>query len=73
MYYTDPDGNQIETQVDNFESPGEAREFMQGVMFAENPIGMESDPEDFDRKIRSGIEESVLKKRVEVGPGVPAL
>ncbi|KAL5349318.1 hypothetical protein ACLOAV_005608 [Pseudogymnoascus australis] len=73
MYYTDPDGNQIETQVDNFESPGEATEFMQGSVFAENPIGTEFDPEELDRKIQSGDQGNVLKTGVEIGPRVSAL
>ncbi|OBT88683.1 hypothetical protein VE02_03245 [Pseudogymnoascus sp. 03VT05] len=71
MYYRDPDGNQIETQVDNFDNP-EAREFMQGELFMENPLGTDFDPEELDRKIRDGVEDSVLKKRVEIGPRVIA-
>ncbi|ELR01993.1 hypothetical protein GMDG_05162 [Pseudogymnoascus destructans 20631-21] len=63
-------GNQIETQVDNFDSPDEAREFMQGELFRENPLGTDFDPEELDGKIRSGVEDSVLKKRVEIGPRV---
>ncbi|KFZ01514.1 hypothetical protein V500_00729 [Pseudogymnoascus sp. VKM F-4518 (FW-2643)] len=72
MYYTDPDGNRVETQVDNFDDPGEATEFMQGALFAENPLGTDFDPEELDRKIQSGVEDSVLKKRVEIGPRVVA-
>lgn len=71
MYYTDPDGNRVETQVDNFDDPGEATEFMQGALFAENPLGTDFDPEELDRKIQSGVEDSVLKKRVEIGPRMP--
>ncbi|OBT62775.1 hypothetical protein VE03_07671 [Pseudogymnoascus sp. 23342-1-I1] len=73
MYYTDPDGNQIETQVDNFGSPGEATEFMQGAVFKENPIGTEFDPEELYRKVRSGVERSDLKERVDTGSNVSAL
>lgn len=72
MYYVDPDGNQIETQVDNFESPEEAREFMQGGLFRENPLGTDFDPEELDGKIRSGVEDSVLKKIIDIGPRVIA-
>lgn len=70
MYYTDPDGNQIETQVENFDDSEEAEEFMQGALFRENPLGTDFDPEELDRKIRGGVEDSVLKKRVEIGPRV---
>ncbi|KFY44083.1 hypothetical protein V495_03627 [Pseudogymnoascus sp. VKM F-4514 (FW-929)] len=73
MYYTDPDGNQIETQVDNFDSPEETAEFMQGALFAENLLGTDFVPEELDRKIQSGVEDSVLKKRVDIGPRVIAL
>ncbi|OBT59154.1 hypothetical protein VE04_00902 [Pseudogymnoascus sp. 24MN13] len=68
MIYVDPDGNQIETQVDNFENPEEATEFMQGELFRENPLGTGFDPEELDEKIRTGVEDSVLEKRVEIGP-----
>ncbi|OAF61191.1 hypothetical protein VC83_02535 [Pseudogymnoascus destructans] len=50
--------------------PDEAREFMQGELFRENPLGTDFDPEELDGKIRSGVEDSVLKKRVEIGPRV---
>lgn len=70
MYYTDPDGNQIETQVENFDGSEEAEEFMQGALFRENPLGTDFDPEELHRKIQSGVEDSVLKKRVEIGPRV---
>lgn len=73
MYYMDPDGNRIETQVDNFDDPGEATEFMQGALFADNQLGTDFDPEELDRKIQSGVEDSVLKKRIEIGPRMPAL
>lgn len=39
MYYTDPDGNLIETQVDNFDSAEEANGFMALKAFEENAIG----------------------------------
>ena len=45
MYYSDPDGNQMEFQVDSFDSNDEANAFMSGPGFAANPIGVEYDPE----------------------------
>ncbi|KFX98349.1 hypothetical protein O988_04391 [Pseudogymnoascus sp. VKM F-3808] len=59
--------------ADLVQAPEEATEFMQGALFAENPLGTDFDPEELDRKIRSGVEDSVLKKRVEIGPRVMAL
>jgi hypothetical protein len=46
MYYTDPDGNRIETQVDNFDTIEEANAYMASTAFAENPIGIDFDPDD---------------------------
>ena len=45
MYYADPDGNQMEFQVDNFSEPGAAAEYFRSPEFAANPIGVEFDPE----------------------------
>jgi catechol-2,3-dioxygenase len=47
MYYADPDGNQMEFQVDVFDSNAEAVAFMRGPKMAENPVGVEYDPEDW--------------------------
>ena len=73
MYYRDPDGNTIEIQVDNYDSPEEANEFMTSKFFAENPIGTDFDPEDFVNRLRAGEDENKIKTRVEMGPrGLPA-
>ncbi|POS68844.1 glyoxalase/Bleomycin resistance protein/Dioxygenase [Diaporthe helianthi] len=75
MYYQDPDGNQIETQVDNFESVEDATAFMNTPEFAENPIGVDFDPEDLIRRVESGEDDASLRKRPRIGPrgieGVP--
>lgn len=54
MYYADPDGNQMEFQVDSYGSNEEANAFMAGPHFAANPIGVEYDPEDWLAKLRAG-------------------
>jgi catechol-2,3-dioxygenase len=54
MYYADPDGNQMEFQVDSYGSNEEANAFMGGPHFAANPIGVEYDPEDWLAKLRAG-------------------
>jgi len=56
MYYADPDGNQMEFQVDVFESNDEANAFMSGPHFAANPIGVEYDPEDWLAQKKAGAE-----------------
>ena len=54
MYYADPDGNQMEFQVDAFDSAKEANDFMCGPVNASNPVGVEYDPEDWLDQMRSG-------------------
>jgi len=68
IYYQDPDGNQIETQVDNFDTIEAANEFMVSKSFAENPIGVDFDPEDLIMKLKSGVDQATLKKRNNIGP-----
>lgn len=54
MYYRDPDGNQMEFQVDVFDSSEEANDYMCDPNYANNPIGVEYDPEDWLAYMRSG-------------------
>lgn len=67
MYYADPDGNQIELQVDNYDDIEDATKFFYSEAFAENPIGVEFDPEDLLRKLESGENEEGLKRRPDIG------
>ena len=63
MYYEDPDGNQIEFQIDNHESVEEAGRFFFSREFADNPLGVDFDPEDLLRRLRAGEGEASLKAR----------
>ena len=47
MYYVDPDDNQIELKIDNFDTPEEQHQWLRSEEFARNPIGTEFDPEAF--------------------------
>ena len=67
MYYDDPDGSQVETQVDNFDTAEEGMDFIEGESFAENPIGVDFDPEDFVKRVRNGEDDKVLKERPNIG------
>ncbi|KAJ5359045.1 Glyoxalase/Bleomycin resistance protein/Dihydroxybiphenyl dioxygenase [Penicillium cataractarum] len=67
VYYKDPDGNAIETQVDNFDTVEEANEFMTSKFFQENPIGTDIDPNELLRQLEAGAAEKALKRRVEIG------
>jgi len=68
LYYRDPDGNQIETQVDNFDTLAEIDEFIKSPTFEENPIGVDFDPDELCKRIDSGESEESIKKRADVGP-----
>lgn len=68
MCYQDPDGNQLETQVDNFENPDDATAMMESKQFAENALGEDFDPEDLCAAVERGEDEQKLKTRKNVGP-----
>lgn len=63
MYYADPDGNQMEMQVDAFPSSDAANDYMNGPHFATNPIGVEYDPEEVLAKVRAGTPGSAFLAR----------
>ena len=52
-YYRDPDGNQVETQVDSM-SVADADAFMAGPLFAANPIGINVDFDALIARHRAG-------------------
>ena len=54
MYYSDPDGNQLEFQVDCFESAEESNAYIRGPEFSANPVGVEFDPEDWLSQVQAG-------------------
>lgn len=59
MYYADPDGNQMEFQVDLFDSGEKATEFIQ-TAWGNNPVGVEYDPDELLAGLRAGTPESEL-------------
>ena len=70
MYYADPDGNQIELQVDNFPSMDECKAWFTSPEFAANPIGVDFDPAALMEKLRAGqpISELVKQGAAPVAP-----
>ncbi len=54
MYYADPDGNQLEFQVDCFASSEESNAYIRGPSFSINPVGVEFDPEDWVARVDAG-------------------
>jgi catechol-2,3-dioxygenase len=63
MYYADPDGNQMEFQVDAYPTKRECSEFMRGPINAANPVGVEYDPEEWLGRMRAGVPASELLRR----------
>ena len=47
MYYRNPDNNQGEPLIDNFDDIREGKAYMQSPAFAKNPIGVPFEPESF--------------------------
>ena len=54
LYYRDPDGNQVELQIDNC-SLAEADAFVRSEAFQKNPIGIEFDADTLLERFRSGV------------------
>jgi len=71
MYYADPDGNQMEFQVEAFDSSEEANAFMCGPINAANPVGVEYDPEDWLVRMRAGTPVSDFLMRQIHEPASP--
>ena len=68
LYYADPDGNQIECQVDNYATVEEAGKFFFSDAFRINPIGVDFDPDDLHCRVLAGEDETALKMRPVSGP-----
>jgi catechol-2,3-dioxygenase len=63
MYYRDPDGNQVELQVDNFDRVEALHAWFRSGAFADNPIGVEFDPLDLVAGYRAGVPTAELLRR----------
>lgn len=63
MYYRDPDGNFVEMQIDNFDTPDEATHYMHGVEYAGDSVGPAFDPETMLAERRGGatVDELTLR------------
>ena len=67
MYYRDPDGNTNEMQVDSLDVHGTTA-FLEGPEFAENPIGVDYDPEELIKRLENGEAFESMVKRPQAGP-----
>ena len=64
MYYRDPDGNQVELQIDNC-SLADADAFVRSEAFARNPIGVPFDADTMLARFRSGVSVDELTRYPE--------
>lgn len=71
MYYRDPDGNELEFQVENYDSLEEAGAFFFSEAFNANPIGVDFNPDDLLTKLRAGtpVAELLRQGAAPVAPG----
>jgi hypothetical protein len=54
MYYRDPDNNQVELLIDNFDDVRDGKAYMQSPAFAKNPIGVPFEPDSFVARLHAG-------------------
>ncbi|MGY9006357.1 MAG: VOC family protein [Alphaproteobacteria bacterium] len=70
FYYTDPDGNEIETYIDNFDTPELCTEFKHWIQYRPGTdYDMAAgffDPEKMGELSDQGIDEKILRNRDEV-------
>lgn len=66
LYYHDPDGNGVELQVDNFADVADCKDFMRSKAFADNPLGVEFDPDEMLRRFRAGVPERQFLDRANL-------
>lgn len=63
LYFRDPDGNQIETQTDNFDTLEELVGYFHTDEYRENFLGLQFDPDQLVDMYRRGVPEVQLKWR----------
>ncbi len=63
MYYKDPDGNQVELQVDTFVTKAGAAGYFDTEPFAKNPIGVLFDADKMAADYEAGVAEAELMRR----------
>lgn len=70
LYYADPDGNQMEFQVDALDADADPAAYM-AEHFATNPVGVEFEPGAWLTALRAGTPESSLLAALPDGPVSP--
>ncbi|MFJ4064415.1 VOC family protein [Pseudomonas sp. NPDC089996] len=73
LYFRDPEGNDIELQVDNFSEAADAAAFFHSETFANDPIGLEFDPDAMVDLWLAGASETELCRLGTAGTGTRTL
>lgn len=68
FYYRDPDGNQIELQIDVFDSAEAVNAWYETSDFATNPIGVKFDADELIGRFERGEALDVLTQRPHIAP-----
>jgi catechol 2,3-dioxygenase-like lactoylglutathione lyase family enzyme len=63
LYYEDPEGIRLEFQVENFPTAQETADYFNSQEFADNPIGVNIDPDYLLERLRTGTKEDDLLVR----------
>lgn len=63
FYYADPEGNQIELQVDSFPDAEATNAWLRSDAFRRNPIGIEFDADELLAQWHAGVPEAELLRR----------
>ncbi|MEM9706114.1 MAG: VOC family protein [Pseudomonadota bacterium] len=68
LYYHDPDQNQVELQIDVFDSNEALTAWFKGSDFSTNPIGVKVDVPDLIARYRAGEDRAALLERPRIDP-----
>jgi catechol 2,3-dioxygenase len=72
FYYSDPDGNSIEMQVDNYNDWRESVKFFKTEAFIKDPFGPGVDPEELIAQRQAGVDPEELARRSYAGEFPPS-
>jgi catechol-2,3-dioxygenase len=65
FYYEDPDGNDVELQVDRFEDPRDATAMMHSAAFRKNPLGVLVDRTALRAQLDAGLPLHEIMRRTD--------